>query len=202
MKTALKADSRILILYAHPSSEQSRANRALAAAARALPNVRVHDLYEAYPDFYIGVQHEQQSLAAADLIVFQHPIQWYGMPSLLKEWVDTVLEYGWAYGAGGSALRGKDFWLAATTGSPQDSYREGGRHGHDFSAFLPPFRQTARLCGMRWRPPHILHGADQVDEHALARHVEAYQARLRAYPDWPDQETAQHAHHGSGRPDR
>jgi len=190
----MKPAPRILILYAHPFSEQSRANRALADAARSLANVRVHDLYEAYPDFYIDAQHEQQLLAEADLIVFQHPIQWYGMPSLLKEWVDTVLEYGWAYGEGGTALRGKDFWLAVTTGSPQDWYRENGHHGHDFSAFLPPFRQTARLCGMRWRRPYILHGADLADEHALARHIEGYQARLSAYPDWPEQDNAQHAH--------
>jgi len=192
----MKTAPRILILYAHPFAEQSRVNQALANAARSLANVQVRDLYEAYPDFYIDVQQEQQLLAEADLIVFQHPIQWYGMPSLLKEWVDTVLEYGWAYGEGGTALHGKDFWLAATTGSPQESYREDGHHGHEFSAFLPPFRQTARLCGMRWMRPYILHGADRVGDDALARHIEGYKTRLLSYPDWPDHASVDHANAG------
>lgn len=192
--------ARILILYAHPFAEQSRVNQSLADAARMLPHVRVHDLYEIYPDFYIDVRHEQQLLAQADLIVFQHPIQWYGMPSLLKEWVDMVLEQGWAYGKGGNALRGKDFWLVATTGSPQASYREDGQHGYEFSAFLPPFRQTAHLCGMRWRRPYILHGADQVDDRALAVHIDGYKTLLSAYPNWTEQPDSAHAHGGRDEP--
>src|SRR3954471_14966828 len=96
----MPAAYRILVLYAHATPHRSRVNRRLADAARSLPNARVHDLYEQYPDFHIDVAYEQALLADADLIVFQHPIQWYGMPALLKEWVDTVFERGWAYGAG------------------------------------------------------------------------------------------------------
>src|SRR3954452_7620819 len=107
----MTATPSILVLYAHPAPHRSRINRLLADTARSLPRVQLHDLYETYPDFHIDVQHEQALLSTADLIVFQHPIQWYGMPSLLKEWVDMVLEQGWAYGRGGTALHGKDFWL-------------------------------------------------------------------------------------------
>lgn len=176
--------ARILILYAHARPQRSRINRRMAQAAGTLPNVQVRDLYETYPDFDIDVQQEQALLTNADLVVFQHPIQWYGMPALLKEWVDVVLEEGWAYGPGGEALRGKDFWLAASTGGVHESYREDGQHGHPFTAFLPPFRQTAQLCGMNWLPPHILHGAQQSDDAALAMHVDAYVERLRTYPHW------------------
>jgi glutathione-regulated potassium-efflux system ancillary protein KefF len=186
---------RILVLYAHPTPHHSRINRRLAEAAQAVPNVRVHNLYETYPDFYIDVQREQALLAEADLIVFQHPIQWYSMPSLLKEWVDVVLEYGWAYGPGGTALRGKDFWLVVTTGSVEESYQEGGYHGHEFPAFLPPIQQTALLCGMRWLPPLILHGAHQVDAAVVDAHVAAYLQRLVTYPNWaePGATDANHA---------
>lgn len=177
---------RILILFAHPTPHHSRVNRRLAEAAQAVPNVRLHNLYETYPDFYIDVQHEQALLTEADLIVFQHPIQWYNMPSLLKEWVDVVLEYGWAYGPGGTALRGKDFWLVVTTGSVEASYQQGAYHGHEFAAFLPPIQQTALLCGMRWLPPLILHGAHQADDAAIDAHVAAYLQRLVSYPHWPE----------------
>jgi putative NADPH-quinone reductase len=175
---------RILVVYAHPTPHHSRVNRRLAEAARQVSNVHFDNLYETYPDFYIDVRQEQALLAEAQLIVFQHPIQWYSMPSLLKEWVDVVLEYGWAYGTGGTALRGKDFWLVATTGGAQESYQEGGYHGHEFPAFLPPMEQTALLCGMRWLPPFILHGAHQVGDAAIDRHVAAYRHFLASYPNW------------------
>lgn len=177
---------RIHILYAHPTPHRSRVNRRLAEAAQAVPNVRLHNLYETYPDFYIDVRREQAMLEESDLIVFQHPIQWYSMPSLLKEWVDVVLEYGWAYGPEGTALRGKDFWLVVTTGSIEEAYRPGGYHGHEFPAFLPPIQQTALLCGMRWLPPLILHGAHKVDDAAIDAHLSAYLQRLVSYPNWPE----------------
>ena len=175
---------RILVVYAHPTPHRSRVNRLMADAARTLANVDVHDLYATYPDFDINVQQEQARLDAADLIVFQHPIQWYSMPSLLKEWLDVVLESGWAHGDGGTALHGKDFLLAATAGGSNESYQTGGYHGREFSAFLPPFQQTAALCGMRWLPPYILHGAHRIDDVAVARHVEGYVAQLADYPNW------------------
>ncbi len=171
----------IHVLYAHPSAHLSRVNRALAERARSIEGVRVHDLYDTYPDFYIDVAREQALASDADVIVFLHPIQWYSMPSLLKEWLDAVLQPGWAYGDGGDALRGKTYWLVASTGSAEDAYSGAGPHGRPFAHYLPPFEQTAALCGMRWESPHILHGAHHVDAGALQAHVDAFGARLAAF---------------------
>lgn len=176
---------RILILYAHPGSEHSHANRVMIDAARASTQVRVHDLYERYPDFHIDVAYEQAQLRQADLVVLHHPIYWYSMPALQKEWIDLVLEYGWAFGPGGTALHGKDCWLVATTGGDVSAYQADGNHGHCFDAFLPPYRQTAQLCGMRWRTPFIVHGAQDLSSDALTMHAANYRALLDSYPDWP-----------------
>ena len=150
----------------------------MIAAARLLPDVTVNELYEQYPDFVIDVEREQSLLARADLVVMQHPIQWYGMPSLQKEWLDQVLEHGWAYGQGGTALAGKHFLLAVTTGGSEQAYGAQGEHGHPFTAFLPPYRQTAELCRMHWLEPLVMHGAQQASEAAIAAHVEAYRRLL------------------------
>ena len=180
---------RILVLYAHPAPHRSRINRRLADAARAFEGVLVHDLYETYPDFYIDVAREQALLEQAELVVFLHPIRWYSMPSLLKEWVDSVLVAGWAYGPGATALRGKGYLLAVTTGSPEDAYQAGERHGRSFDAYLPPFQQTALLCGMHWWPPHILHGANGASEAAVDDHVASFRARLEAFLLTPAKES-------------
>jgi glutathione-regulated potassium-efflux system ancillary protein KefF len=171
---------KILVIYAHAAPHRSRVNRRLAEAARGIPGVFVRDLYETYPDFSIDVAAEQALLADAELLVFVHPIQWYSMPALLKEWVDCVLAAGWAYGAGGTALQGKSYWLVATAGSSMDAYTGQGVHGRPLDDYLHAFRQTAALCGMQWQPPSILYGAHQVDNAAVDRHVDAFRQRLQA----------------------
>ncbi|WP_370664085.1 glutathione-regulated potassium-efflux system oxidoreductase KefF [Massilia rubra] len=171
---------KVLVVFAHAAPQRSRVNRRLRDAARGVPGVELVDLYESYPDFYIDVAAEQENLADAAALVLLHPIQWYGMPSLLKEWVDAVLTPGWAYGAGATALAGKRFWLAASTGSPAEAYAPDAAHGHPFAAFLPPYRQIAALCGMEWLAPHILHGAHHASEETLDAHIDTFVARLGA----------------------
>ncbi|HEY3634139.1 MAG TPA: NAD(P)H-dependent oxidoreductase [Caldimonas sp.] len=184
--------AEILVLVAHPELEHSRANRRLLNAARALQDdgaagrVAVRDLYALYPDYLIDVPAEQEALAAAKLVVWQQPIRWYGMPPLLKLWLDDVLAFGWAYGPDGTALRGKDLWLVASTGGPEDSYRPDSYNRYFFDAFLPPYEQTAALCGMRFLPPLLLHGAHRASDAELAAHARTYAQRLAEYPDWPE----------------
>ena len=178
--------ARILVLAAHPDWRESRVNRRLATAARAMPRVELRDLYERYPDYDIDVPAEQAQAAAAGLVVLLHPIQWYSMPALLKLWLDEVLTYGWAYGTGGVALQGKDLWLVATTGGPESSFHPQGYNRYFFDAFLPPYEQTAALCGMRFLPPLVLHGARSAGEDAVAKHVAVFADRLATYPHWPE----------------
>ena len=94
---------KVLLLYAHPESPDSVANRVLLQQAQQLEHVTVHDLYAHYPDFFIDIHREQQLLRDHKVIVFQHPLYTYSCPALLKEWMDRVLARGFASGAGGNA---------------------------------------------------------------------------------------------------
>lgn len=178
--------NRLLVLYAHAAPHLSRVNRRLADAARLCEGVFVRDLYDTYPDFYIDVAREQALVAQAEVLVFLHPFQWYGMPALLKEWVDCVLTEGWAYGsnstgsAGSSVLQGKIYWLVATTGGAAEDYAPGARHGRPFADYLAPFEQTAALCGMQWMEPLILHAAHTVDAATVDAHISHFGELLQA----------------------
>ncbi|MCJ0762105.1 NAD(P)H-dependent oxidoreductase [Variovorax terrae] len=180
----------IYLLAAHPHPRESRVNRRLLAAARGVERVDVNDLYASYADYDIDVPAEQARLQAAQLLVLLHPIQWYSMPALQKLWLDEVLTYGWAYGGapagGGTALQGKDLWLVASTGGPEASYHPQSYNRYFFDAFLPPYEQTAALCGMRFLPPLILHGAHRAAEAEIAAHADTFRQRLQSYPDWPE----------------
>ena len=180
--------SDIVVLVAHPQQEHSRINHKLmvAAARSTAPSIEVRDLYALYPDYLIDVAAEQAQLAAARLIVWQHPIHWYGMPPLMKLWLDEVFAFGWAYGPGGDRLRGKDLWLVASTGGAETSYQPSGTNRYFFDAFLPPYEQTAALAGLRFLPPLLLHGAHRITEAELNIHEQTYAQRLASYPDWPE----------------
>jgi glutathione-regulated potassium-efflux system ancillary protein KefF len=183
--------SDTLILLAHPTLRHSRVNATLVKAVMsagerladtALPQAPVvRDLYALYPDFFIDVAAEQAALQKATLIVWQHPLHWYSMPALMKLWVDEVLRFGWAYGPDGTALRGKRLWPVLSTGGNDDSYSPSGHNQHPFDAFLPPYRQTAALCGMQWVEPLVLHGAHHVSDSALAAHTQQYLAGLARF---------------------
>ena len=178
--------ANVVVLCAHPHLEHSKVNRRLKNAAQAVGTVAVRDLYALYPDYSIDVAAEQAALQAADLVVWLQPVHWYGMTPLLKLWVDEVLAFGWAYGPGGTALRGKDVWLVASTGGNEAAYRPEGHNRYFFDAFLPPYEQTTVLCGMRFLPPMVLHGAHRLDEQALADQVALFAQRLASYPNWPE----------------
>lgn len=179
------------MLVAHPQMEQSRVNRAMMlaagrAAAASNGRIEVRDLYALYPDYLIDTTVERARLAAARLVVWQAPVHWYSLPPLLKLWLDEVLAFGWAYGPGGEALQGKDLWLALSTGGSQHAYRPEGYNRYFFDAFLPPMEQTAALCGMRFLPPLLLHGAHHAGEAEISAHATLYAERLAAWPGWPE----------------
>jgi len=175
---------RVLILFAHPVLERSRVNRRLLAAVRDVPGVTVHDLYETYPALYIDVKREQRLLLDHDVIVFQHPFYWYSTPAILKEWQDLVLEHGWAYGHGGTHLRGKITLNAITTGGPEQAYQRGGLNRFTIRELLAPWDQTAYLCGMRYLAPFSVHAALRVvGDDDIAEPRERYRQLIEALRD-------------------
>ncbi len=174
-------DTNIVVYFAHLDIERSVINRALCKAVRDLPNVNFRDLHELYPDFFIDVATEQAILRDADLIVFQHPIYWYAAPAIFKHFLDTVLLHGFVYGPGGTALQGKDFLLAVSTGAPAEEYGPDGIHHYPFEELIRPVEQTARFCGMRFLPPLVLHGGHNLTQDMIEAHATKYRRFLEEY---------------------
>lgn len=143
---------KILDIVTHPHLETSTVNKTWMNRLEQEQDITIHDLYGTYPDGTIDVEKEQQLLLVHDRIVFQFPIYWYSSPSLLKQWEDDVLTYGWAYGNEGTKLHGKDFLLAVSMGAPESSYQAGGEFNVTISELIRPFQATANLIGMRFFP--------------------------------------------------
>src|SRR6188474_2192706 len=119
---------KVLVIFAHPLFEKSRVHASLVKSIPRISEVTFHDLYEFYPDFNINIRYEQEQLKQHDVIILQHPFYWYSVPPILKQWIDMVLEYGWAYGKNGTALQGKWMLNAFSTGGPHHAYGREGRN--------------------------------------------------------------------------
>ncbi len=140
---------RILSVIAHPSPRCF--NRLLARQLAEVAEEKGHacetlDLYaegfnpvlsdEDVESFNRGktppdIKRQQERIRAAEVVAFFHPVWWFGMPAVLKGWVDRVFSYGFAYGHDSRGvkplLRGKKAMLVNTTGGAEkQSYAETG----------------------------------------------------------------------------
>ncbi|GAB7192851.1 NAD(P)H-dependent oxidoreductase [Kineococcus sp. NUM-3379] len=171
-----------LVVVGHPDLATSRVHRALADEAAAHPGVTVHDLGALAPRGGPDVETEKELLRAHERVVLQFPVHWFGVPALLKQWIDTSLAFGFAYGPGGDALQGKTLHAVLSTGMPAADYSPGGRATRSLDDLLSPLSATAEFTGMRWAAPLVLHGTRWLTDEQLARHVADYAALLDEQP--------------------
>ncbi|MGF1909952.1 NAD(P)H-dependent oxidoreductase [Vibrio kasasachensis] len=173
--------NKVLVLYAHPSQHRSEVNQPLFSAAENIEGVTAVDLYYEYPSYNINIDHEQKRLIEHDVIIFQFPLYWYSTPAMLKEWQDLVLEYGFAYGSQGTALKGKRFLCALSAGGKADAYQTEGYNHFTIRELLYPIEQMVALTGMKYMAPLALFGARTAREDGrISQHSKNWQKLLTA----------------------
>lgn len=170
--------AKILILFAHPLYEKSRIHKALKKAIPETADITFSDLYELYPDFNINIKQEQQLLDQHDIIIWQHPVYWYSVPPLLKQWIDMVLEFGWAYGPGGDKLKGKYVMNVVSAGGQRAVYHPEGRNRFTVKQFFAPLDQTVTLCNMKYLAPFVVHGTHSLTNDEIRDYAQQYKIML------------------------
>ena len=136
----------VLVISGHPDLKISVANKTILDEISArLPQVEIRKLDELYPDYKFDVKAERASLEKADVVVFAYPMHWFGVPGLLKLYIDKVMEHGWAYGSTGTALAGKKFIISLTTGVPEAAFAAGAFVGHTVEELMFPLVKFAEM---------------------------------------------------------
>ncbi len=135
-------------------------------------------------------------LHAADALVLQFPLWWFGAPAILKGWMDRVFVYGALYSSRRrhehGPLRGRSALLSVTTGSSAAACAPDGREG-DTRLLLWPLMYALRYIGFEVLEPHLIHdvrgdldaAAAGARDARLARRCDAYRARLADWAAWP-----------------
>ena len=179
----MTGQNKILLQLYHPLLHKSRVNRELLKAIENLDGVNIRIMYDLYPDHHIDVQAEQRLLAENDIIIWQHPFYWYSSPSLLKEWIDLVLEHGFAYGRTGNALIGKKVMSVITSGGRREVYKRGGLRNYTVPELLAPFNQTVSLCKMQYLPPFVIHGTHLLEAKGIEEAAQDYKKMIISLRD-------------------
>ena len=133
--------------------------------------------------FAPNVEAEIAKMEAADLMIWQFPLWWFGLPGILKGWVDKVFAFNRVYGRGRfyekGLYRGRRALLSLTTGGEgAAAYQPGGFNG-DINGILRPIqRGMLEFVGYDVLKPQIVWGPAQITEEKRKAALEAWRERL------------------------
>ena len=128
------------------------------------------------------VRTEQAKVAAADLVLFHFPVWWFGMPAILKGWVDRVFSRGFAYSAGRKYdrghFKGKRAMLCITTGTASTLYEPDGIDGDLLHVLWPIHNGMLAYTGFTVLTPYVAWMPGRVSADDRAAYLVAYRERL------------------------
>jgi glutathione-regulated potassium-efflux system ancillary protein KefG len=96
----------------------------------------LRDLYEDYSEFHIAAFRERKRLRNYDRIIFQFPIIWFGIPPLLKLWIDEVFDRNWLQEGVENPLENKEIYIIVTTGGKQRSFTKEGTYKYTIEELI------------------------------------------------------------------
>lgn len=132
--------------------------------------------------FSPDIEAELEKLEWCELMIWQFPLWWFGLPAVLKGWVDRVFVMGRVYGGGRiyetGVFRGKKALLSLTTGGPFESYREDGFNGDIMAILKPIHRGMLQFVGFDVLAPHIVYGPARISDAERGEELARYSLRL------------------------
>jgi NAD(P)H dehydrogenase (quinone) len=132
--------------------------------------------------FVPEIAEEQEKLLWCDTLILQFPLWWFGLPAILKGWVDRVFAAGKVYGSGrwydNGMLRGRRAVLSLTTGAPESAYSATGLNGHLETLLYPIHHGILYFVGLDVLPPHVSWAPAHVDEATRAAYLDAWRQRV------------------------
>lgn len=147
-----------LIIVSHPNIENSVINKRWVEELEKYPDhFTVHNIYNSYPDGKIDIEKEQKLIEAHGALILQYPLYWFNCPPLLKQWLDDVFTYGWAYGSTGDKMKDKKIALAISAGIKEEDLQRDKEWKVTVEDLILPFKTTTRYTKSDYRGHFVLH---------------------------------------------
>ncbi|KFZ37987.1 NAD(P)H dehydrogenase [Shewanella mangrovi] len=172
---------KTLVIVSHPYPEQSKVIKAVEQHLATLPDVEVRNLESLYGSDINGfdVAAEQQAYAGKDRIVYLYPTHWFNITPMLKAYFNQVWSYGWAFGPGGEALKGKTLLAVTSAGAGEQMYSADGLVQSTMDEVLTPMKANALYVGMHYAEPLVLFNSMDVEPARLAEFKQQVSAAIQ-----------------------
>ena len=125
---------------------------------------------------------EMDKLDWCDALVFQFPIWWFGLPAILKGWVDRVFAMGRIYGGGrwydNGVFAGKRAMASLTTGGGPAVFSKDSLNGDLDMILFPINHGIFRFTGFDVVPPFVAWSPARVSVEKREAYLAAYLQRL------------------------
>jgi putative NADPH-quinone reductase len=198
---------RILLIFSHPAPESFQRSILEALSGRLEADghaVRILDLYaESFDPVLdldgwlahrrnetreVGLAEHLQALAETEGLILVYPTWWYGLPAMLKGWIDRVWQPGLAFTIEGGAFKTRRmtgirrFAVITTYGSPR--WFIEGLVGDPARRQLMRglARQFGRGVRTVWRPIYAVDARSRADLERAREQAVAAVARLFGRP--------------------
>lgn len=133
--------------------------------------------------FAPDLEAELQKVEWCELMIWQFPLWWFGLPGILKGWVDRVFAMGRTYGGErfyeNGVFKGKRALLSVTTGGPEPAYAKGGWNGDIHAVLRPIQRGMLRFTGFDVLTPNLCYGPARATPEQRTQWLATWASRLQ-----------------------
>ena len=165
---------KTLVLFAHPFLEFSNNNKELTNFYERHQQFTFRDLYEEYPDFHIPAFRERKRIVEYDRFIFHFPIIWFGMPPLLRLWLDEVVDGNWISGQTKNPFENKEVFLLVTTRSKERSFGKNGKHGYTIEELISGLLVTLKIFKVNIKNIYIVYEAETLSKKEIILHKQKF----------------------------
>jgi NAD(P)H dehydrogenase (quinone) len=139
--------------------------------------------------FALDVKAEIDKLFWCDALIFQFPLWWFGLPAILKGWVDRVFAMGRVYGGGRfydhGVFTGKLAMCSVTIGGSAPLYSEYGMNGPISSILFPINHGIFYFTGFAVVEPFLVHAPARLSQEDRLGYLTRYRERVLALSSAP-----------------
>lgn len=161
---------KTLVIFAHPYLEYSFSNRVMINFYERHQHYDFLDLYEEYPDFYIPAFKERKRLQNYERFILHFPLIWFGLPPLLRLYLDEVLDPTWINTEILNPFEGKEVHILTTTRSKERSFGKEGKHGYSVEELISGLLLIFRAFEADIKPPYIVYEAESLTKKEIIEH--------------------------------
>ncbi|MGU3373312.1 NAD(P)H-dependent oxidoreductase [Chryseobacterium sp. M5A1_1a] len=165
---------KTLVVFAHPYLEHSNSNVELINFYVRHQHYTLRDLYEEYPDFHIAAFRERKRLANYERFVFQFPLIWFGMPPLLRLWIDEVFDRDWLQPGNVNPLENKEVYILVTTGGKERSFSKEGTYQYSVDELISGLIVSLKVFKADIKHIKIVYEANKLSKKDIILHKKEF----------------------------